>query len=89
METRYHKKNAPIYIERLRTALRRMYGSECAICGTKRKLEFAHIKPTKLKGMSRGSKQRVLDVLKYPGSYWLLCKPCHDWFDYVEMMKRR
>jgi len=44
-------------------------------------LEFAHVKPTELKGKSRGYNERVLDILKHPDAYKLLCRACHQKLD--------
>lgn len=44
-------------------------------------LEFAHLKPTGLNGQGRGHDRRLKDVRENPGSYCLLCHPCHVAFD--------
>src|SRR5688572_10409501 len=47
-------------------------------CGSKIKLEFAHIKPTPLTGRGRGSTRRYYDIKRNPDAYRLLCwSPCH------------
>ena len=51
------------------------------MCGHMDNLEFAHNQPTGLKGMSRGSYRRVLDILLNPCAYILLCHACHKAFD--------
>jgi hypothetical protein len=40
-------------------------------------LEFAHVEPTGLCGRGRGIQGRFFDILKYPRSYVLACRPCH------------
>jgi len=56
-------------------------GGKCQTCGSTDRLEFAHLRPTGLNGMGRGFNRRVLDVLRHPRSYRLLCRSCHDAFD--------
>ena len=60
------------------------FGGECQNCGeeNRSKLEFAHIKPTKVSGYGRGSNRRILDVMKNKDKYRLMCNLCHDAFDY-------
>ena len=58
--------------------LRNQFGGKCKNCGSKKKLEFAHILPTKLCGTnSRGSDRRNRDIKNNPSSYVLLCSICH------------
>ena len=58
--------------------LRNQFGGKCKNCGSKKKLEFAHILPTKLCGRnSRGSGERYFDIKNNPSSYVLLCSICH------------
>lgn len=52
---------------------------ECAFLNWE--IEFAHVRSTKLKGRSRGMKQRVKDIRQFPMAYILLCKDCHYQFD--------
>ena len=56
-------------------------GGKCEECGDDNDLEFAHIRPTGLNGKGRGYNERVLDVLRNPDAYRLLCKRCHKRFD--------
>ena len=44
-------------------------------------LQFAHLKPTTLKGRERGRIERLLDILAHPESYTLLCETHHEDFD--------
>lgn len=62
---------------------RKKHGDKCVIpnCRNRENLEFAHIRPTKLSGMSRGSRKRFYDVKNNPNSYRLMCKRHHDVFD--------
>lgn len=61
--------------------LRQLYGGCCQMCGGLYDLEFAHLKPTGLRGKSRGKNYRVLDIRKHPDHYQLLCMDCHDALD--------
>lgn len=66
--------------------LRKAHGNKCIICGKKKRLEFAHIKPTKLSGRGRGSKHRYLDIKKNKDCYVLVCKGCHAlWLDNIPL----
>jgi hypothetical protein len=51
---------------------------KCGICGHKQRLQFHHIKPTKLNGDSRGSSRRAYDIVKHPDCYIPLCYFCHQ-----------
>lgn len=74
--------------ERLRAA----WGGRCVRCGRPNRrvrvgrgfkpfLEFAHLRPIGCEGMGRGMPQRYHSVKNNPGSYVLLCWPCHRAFD--------
>lgn len=56
-------------------------GNACEYCRSIQDLEFAHIKPTKLKGMGRGKDRRAYDIKRNPDSYMLMCQKCHRAFD--------
>ena len=73
------------YIRRLETKLRDARGNKCEGdgCHETAALEWAHVKPTKLHGWSRGEKHRLLDVQRNPDCYLLLCVPCHSDHDGV------
>jgi len=51
---------------------------KCGICGHKQKIQFHHIKPTKVNGESRGSNQRAYDIVKHPDCYIPLYFFCHQ-----------
>ncbi len=51
---------------------------KCGICGHNQKLQFHHIKETKLNGEGRGSNQRAYDIVKHPEAYIPLCYFCHQ-----------
>lgn len=51
---------------------------KCGICGHKQKLQFHHIKPTKLNGESRGQNKRFRDIVAHPDCYIPLCYFCHQ-----------
>jgi hypothetical protein len=61
--------------------LRDERGNRCRRCGSRVKLEFAHVQATALQGRSRGSIHRYYDIKKNPGAYELLCRDCHRDFD--------
>lgn len=43
--------------------------------------EFAHLRPTLIRGRWRGMKERTFDIRQHPQAYALLCKDCHYQFD--------
>ncbi len=51
---------------------------KCGICGHHQKLQFHHIKPTKLNGESRGQNKRFRDIIANPDCYIPLCYFCHQ-----------
>jgi hypothetical protein len=51
---------------------------KCGICGHRQKLQFHHIKETKLNGEGRGSNHRYYDIVKHPEAYIPLCFFCHQ-----------
>lgn len=63
-------------------ALRAQFGGRCVDCGTRKRLEFAHIKPTGLMGRGRGMPDRYHDIKRNPDCYVLRCRPCHRAWDY-------
>lgn len=65
------------YRELLRRSVRYIHGDKCKTCGAKQHLELAHVAPTNLTGTGRGSKERLIDAIKNPKSYLLLCDKCH------------
>jgi len=79
------KKSRRTYGEKL-DEIREQRGGVCKICGgnrnaRKKKLQFAHVKPTNVSGMSRGSWKRYYDIKNNPDCYEILCIPCHNDFD--------
>ncbi len=72
-------------IEKLRTFLRNHFGNRCNKegCDETRssKLQFAHLKPTKLSGRGRGRFERLLDVKNNLPCYTFLCRIHHLEFD--------
>jgi len=72
-----------IYLNKLKSKLIKALGSDCRMCGHRRKLEFAHVKRTQLCGKTgRGKCKRLYDIKNNLSSYILLCKrPCHLNFD--------
>jgi predicted restriction endonuclease len=82
MEKRkYYYQTQKRYWERRRGLLIKRYGSRCFFCGSKQRLEFAHIAPTNLKGMGRGKERRIIDITRNPFCYELLCHMCHRAYD--------
>ena len=71
----------------------RIFGGCCDICGSRRRLEFAHVRPTGLDGMSRGSIKRIQDVESNPDAYRLMCRRDHLAYDFknqsVEVAERQ
>lgn len=45
------------------------------------RIQFAHVEKTKLEGMGRGRKERLMDIRKNPDKYVPLCEACHLEFD--------
>jgi len=71
-----------IYLNKLKIILQKALGSDCRKCGHRSKLEFAHVKKTKLTGITgRGKCKRLYDIKNNLGSYILLCHGCHRQFD--------
>lgn len=77
----YHNKLAVKY----RNLLEIAFFNKCWFCGKIKeycgKLQFFHIKATKLNGRGRGFYARMLDIIKNPCSYGLACDECHNKFD--------
>jgi hypothetical protein len=69
------------FVKKWRAFLILCYGAKCFFCESTKKLQFAHVLPTKLSGCGRGSFERVIDVLLNPDAYILLCDKCHVKFD--------
>lgn len=44
-------------------------------------LQFAHLRPTGIRGRSRGGYARMLDLRRHASAYALLCRTCHLAFD--------
>lgn len=72
-----------LWNRKLRRQLKKQFGGKCSWedCPITSKLEFAHIKPTKLSGRGRGSKERMRDIRDNPTCYRLLCSYHHTIFD--------
>jgi hypothetical protein len=62
--------------------LREWFGGRCVDCGSTRRLEFAHVKPTGLCSRGRGKADRYHDIRKNPDCYALRCRRCHRSWDY-------
>lgn len=80
--------NGPnLYAKQLRLKLIVSFGSVCQEKDCQesdpKKLQFAHIKKTKILKVTRGRgrKERLYDVKKNPKSYILFCKSHHKQFD--------
>ena len=69
------------WLKRHWAALVLQFGGMCAGCEATERLEFAHLRPTKLNGESRGKRARYFDIHNNPSAYWLLCHSCHVLFD--------
>ena len=71
-----------LFCDEMKKDLQKKLGSDCRKCGHRSKLEFAHVKRTKLSGKTgRGKKKRLYDIKNNLHCYILLCKPCHRQFD--------
>ena len=69
-------------VNKLQKELLKLLGKSCRKCGTKGKLQFAHVRKTKLCGKTgRGKQARMYDVKNNLDCYILLCKSCHREFD--------
>lgn len=76
MASRYNE-----YVKRRWQALIEEFGGCCTFCAQRWDLEFAHTRPTKCVGKSRGKSRRLMDILRHSDKYILLCKGCHAEFD--------
>lgn len=70
---------ATVWAHKLRQKNIEKFGGKCKLCSQTdpKELEFHHKKETELKGRSRGSVWRAIDVRNHPKSYELLCDQCH------------
>ena len=61
--------------------LRKERGGRCLLglahCSETKRLEFAHVKETGLKGRGRGRAERYRDIKANPECYILACRSCH------------
>lgn len=80
---------ANAWAQRRRKVLINRFGGKCRFCGSVLRLEFAHKQPTELSGGSRGRKERLADISKFPDSYDLLCHDCHVAYDSGYLLRRR
>lgn len=69
------------YRRALRERLVNQHGGKCRRCGSTFALQFAHVYQTELKGMGRGRYERLIDVIRNPDAYTLLCPHCHSLYD--------
>lgn len=61
-----------------RAILAFLFHDQCFACGARGvPLQFAHLKPTTLKGEGRGLDRRYRDILRHPDCYARLCANCH------------
>ena len=78
-------KNVPHYWTLQLNKLKASFGGMCSYedCNETKDLQFAHRHgfPTDLKGNGRGQPNRLLDVVKNPMNYLLLCKTHHEMYD--------
>lgn len=77
--------------QRRRAELEEARGGRCEVegCRARKKLEFAHVVATGLRGRGRGMTERLADVLKHPEAYLLLCKKHHRRQEAGEMLRLR
>lgn len=69
------------YRKRLRRRVRRLLGHQCVVCQSTKRIEYAHIKPTTVRGVGRGLARRYRDILINHTSYIPMCHSCHVGFD--------
>ncbi len=65
------------YRQRLKKRVAEQHGTKCRTCGSNRRLQLAHRRPTDCRGEGRGQTNRLLDALKNPAAYILECVVCH------------
>ena len=58
-------------------------GNKCLQCSSVNRLEFAHLRPTGLRGRGRGMDARMRDIKNHPNDYILLCRKCHLLLDSI------
>jgi len=68
-----------VNLQTRRRALIAKLGGVCASCGTKRGLQFDHLKPRRWKPskLSRSTRLRVYERAARAGKLQLLCADCH------------
>lgn len=80
------------YYRKKREELVKKFGGCCRYCGRKEwmvniktgnniLLEFAHKVGHRISGNNRGRNQRILEVLRHPEWFLLLCHSCHLKYD--------
>jgi len=68
--------------EKLRNLVLLLFPKDCFRCHRfGLEMEFAHLKPTGLRGRQRGSVEALRDVLQNRESYARLCWECHRGID--------
>lgn len=77
------------WAKRRRRVLVNRFGGKCCVCGSRSGLEFAHVRRTKLRGLGRGRKERLIDVSRHPESYRLTCKRHNSYVDYAGKWEKR
>ncbi len=73
-----------IWYHAVRASIIKQFGGQCGACRKKLNrlnAQFAHLKPTGLDGGSRGSWNRLHDIMSNPTSYALMCLSCHADYD--------
>jgi len=66
----------------IKRKIKKVKMGNCEGCGLFCKREFAHKEPTGLSGNGRGRKERYYDWKNNKDKYHLLCKMCHEMYDY-------
>lgn len=77
------------WYRRARAKLLDAFGNACELCGSHRRLQFAHRFPFAPDGPSRGSARRLATVRANPFLFALLCRECHRALDGREPYERR
>jgi len=72
-----------------RKKLEKSFGGFCWLCLETGKIQFHHLRETKLTGNGRGRKERYYDILNNPECYFPICKECHDFIHHsgIDLLK--
>ncbi len=80
-------RSAKRHRDRIKAKAKELLGSVCVFCKSTERIEAAHISPTGLKGESRGTYWRCMDIIRHPEYYRPMCRNCHLVFDGLKRAK--